>query len=215
MAMPPIMEKLLNLQKKVDELEAWRYMRIGGVVDVTAPDLPLENCMWADGSLALFDLWPELKAKYEKGGFSGLLLPYNCSDEDKKTYPLKWVPDSANPTGLFVPRLIGLFARYCGGHATRVGAYNIQGVPDITGYISIGFTNGQVATFGPSGALSTGGHIVGLYGGGSISDSTTGHTGGIVFTASKVSPIYGASGGVMPMSFEAPIALYLGRATEV
>ena len=24
MAMPPIMEKLLNLQKKVDELEAWR-----------------------------------------------------------------------------------------------------------------------------------------------------------------------------------------------
>lgn len=215
MAMPPIMEKLLNLQKKVDELEAWRYMRIGGVVDVTAPDLPLENCMWADGSLVLFDLWPELKAKYEKGGFSGLLLPYNCSDEDKKTYPLKWVPDSANPTGLFVPRLIGLFARYCGGHATRVGAYNIQGVPDITGYISIGFTNGQVATFGPSGALSTGVHIVGLYGGGSVHDPTTGHTGGIAFTASKASPIYGASGGVMPMSFEAPIALYLGRATEV
>ena len=77
MAMPPIMEKLLNLQKKVDELEAWRYMRIGGVVDVTAPDLPLENCMWADGSLALIDLWPELKDMYEKGGLSGHLLPYN------------------------------------------------------------------------------------------------------------------------------------------
>lgn len=107
------------------------------------------------------------------------------------------------------------FARYCGGHATRVGAYNIQGVPDITGYISIGFTNGQVATFGPSGALSTGGHIVGLYGGGSAHDPTAGHHGGIIFAASRVSPIYGASGGVMPMSFEAPIALYLGRATEV
>ena len=113
MAMPPIMEKLLNLQKKVDELEAWRYMRIGGVVDVTAPDLPLENCMWADGSLALFDLWPELKAKYEQGGFSGLLLPYNCSDANKAAYPLKWVPDSAKPTGLFIFRLTGLFARYC------------------------------------------------------------------------------------------------------
>ena len=130
MAMPPIMEKLLNLQKKVDELEAWRYMRIGGVVDVTAPDLPLENCMWADGSLALFDLWPELKAKYEKGGFSGLLLPYNCSDEDKKTYPLKWVPDSANPTGLFVPRLIGLFARYC-GHGEQVGSYHRDEIRNI------------------------------------------------------------------------------------
>ncbi len=133
MAMPPIMEKLLNLQKKVDELEAWRYMRIGGVVDVTAPDLPLENCMWADGSLALFDLWPELKAKYEKGGFSGLLLPYNCSDEDKKTYPLKWVPDSANPTGLFVPRLIGLFARYCS--ATTAGKHNPAGLPEAAGGI--------------------------------------------------------------------------------
>lgn len=56
---------------------------------------------------------------------------------------------------------------------------------------------------------------MGLYGGGSISDSTTGHTGGIVFAASKVSPIYGASGGVMPMSFEAPVALYLGNPAQI
>ena len=88
MSMPAFARRVIDLEKKMEIVEAWRYMRIGGVVDVTAPDLPLENCMWADGSLALFDLWPELKAKYEKGGFSGLLLPYNCSDEDKKTWLL-------------------------------------------------------------------------------------------------------------------------------
>ena len=120
MSMPAFARRIIELEKKVEIFEAYRYSRIGSVVDVTAPDLPLENCMWADGSLALFDLWPELKAKYEKGGFSGLLLPYNCSDEDKKAYPLKWVPDSAKPTGLFVPRLNGLFARYCGSNGAGV-----------------------------------------------------------------------------------------------
>ena len=130
MSMPAFARRIIELEKKVEIFEAYRYSRIGSVVDVTAPDLPLENCMWADGSLALFDLWPELKAKYEKGGFSGLLLPYNCSDEDKKAYPLKWVPDSANPTGLFVPRLIGLFARYC-GHGEQVGAYHRDEIRNI------------------------------------------------------------------------------------
>ncbi len=215
MSMPVFARRIIELEKKAEVFEAYRYSRIGGIVDVTAPDLPLENCMWADGSLALFDLWPELKAKYEKGGFSGLLLPYNCSDANKAAYPLKWVPDSAKPTGLFVPRLNGLFARYCSGDATRVGAYNIQGVPDITGYISIGFYEGQVGTFGGGGAISTGGSILGMYGGGSAHDPTAGHHGGIIFAASRVSPIYGASAGVMPMSFEAPVALYLGNPAHI
>ena len=134
-------------------------MRIGGVVDVTAPDLPLENCMWADGSLALFDLWPELKAKYEKGGFSGLLLPYNCSDEDKKTYPLKWVPDSANPTGLFVPRLIGLFARYCGGE--NAGKHGIDTGRALYGQTVWGDTIGGLGVWGQmSGAFSSTGNKI-------------------------------------------------------
>lgn len=131
MGMPAFARKIMELEKKVEIFEAYRYLRIGGIVDVTAPDLPLENCMWADGSLALFDLWPELKAKYEKGGFSGLLLPYNCSDADKAAYPLKWVPDAANPTGLFVPRLTGLFARYCTG--TGAGGYHRDEIRNITG----------------------------------------------------------------------------------
>ena len=119
-------------EKSLVALEAWRQAMIGTPMPMAGTTLP-HGFMWADGSLALFDLWPELKAKYEKGGFSGLLLPYNCSDEDKKAYPLKWVPDSANPTGLFVPRLNGLFARYCGSNGA--GAY--QADPVQTGMTGI------------------------------------------------------------------------------
>ena len=213
MAMPPIMEKLLNLQKKVDELEAWRYMRIGGVVDVTAPDLPLENCMWADGSLALFDLWPELKAKYEKGGFSGLLLPYNCSDEDKKTYPLKWVPDSANPTGLFLPRLTGLFARYCG--ETEAGKLNKPGLPNAEGLLvgygdrtafSMDVTNGVFeALFDPLHP-----HV-----GPAEFDDRFPAAWKVKFSLAKGNAIYGTSDTVMPLSTALPIALYLGRTAQI
>ena len=212
MAMPPIMEKLLNLQKKVDELEAWRYMRIGGVVDVTAPDLPLENCMWADGSLALFDLWPELKAKYEKGGFSGLLLPYNCSDEDKKTYPLKWVPDSANPTGLFVPRLIGLFARYCGG--SGAGKYNPAGLPEAAGGI---YALDGYELLVANSVKTTDGFRVKTYNSGQASpgSSQSMAIAEIEFWASGCNSIYGSSHTVMPPSVDLPVALYLGRSTEI
>ena len=212
MAMPPIMEKLLNLQKKVDELEAWRYMRIGGVVDVTAPDLPLENCMWADGSLALFDLWPELKAKYEKGGFSGLLLPYNCSDEDKKTYPLKWVPDSANPTGLFVPRLIGLFARYCA--ATTAGKHNPAGLPEAAGGI---YTADGYELLVANNVATTDGFRIKTGSAGQASPGTGQNIAitQIEFWASGCNSIYGASHTVMPPSADIPVALYLGRPAQV
>ena len=209
MAMPPIMEKLLNLQKKVDELEAWRYMRIGGVVDVTAPDLPLENCMWADGSLALFDLWPELKAKYEKGGFSGLLLPYNCSDEDKKTYPLKWVPDSANPTGLFVPRLIGLFARYCSGEGA--GAYHRDEIRNITG--TFGAVHGGNKAQIDSGTTATGAFYQTWNNseGQAVSNDNSANT-IVTLNVSRVVPTGSEN---VPPHYGQPVALYLGRPAEV
>ena len=159
MSMPAFARRIIELEKKVEIFEAYRYSRIGSVVDVTAPDLPLENCMWADGSLALFDLWPELKAKYEKGGFSGLLLPYNCSDEDKKAYPLKWVPDSANPTGLFVPRLIGLFARYCGEE--NAGKHGVDTGRALYGQTVWGDTIGGLGVWGQmSGAFSSTGNKI-------------------------------------------------------
>lgn len=209
MSMPAFARRVMELEKKVKVFEAYRYMRIGGVVDVTAPDLPLENCMWADGSLALFDLWPELKAKYENGGFSGLLLPCDCSDEDKTTYPLKWVPDSPNPTGLFVPRLIGLFARYCaGGKAGKYGADTGRGY------------DGWVSSI--AGELDTGLHIEGDLTPvksnfrQAVEQTTISNTSdGFRVNLSSAWGLTHTGSEFAPAHYHQPIALYLGRSAEI
>ena len=35
MSMPAFARRVIDLEKKMEIVEAWRYMRIGGVVDVT------------------------------------------------------------------------------------------------------------------------------------------------------------------------------------
>ncbi len=212
MSMPAFARRIIELEKKVEIFEAYRYSRIGSVVDVTAPDLPLENCMWADGSLALFDLWPELKAKYEKGGFSGLLLPYNCSDEDKKTYPLKWVPDSANPTGLFVPRLNGLFARYCGGE--NAGKHGIDTGRALYGQTVWGDTIGGLGVWGQmSGAFSSTGNKIARPVR-SYPVTTEDYDSFLRFDAAA---LWGDHAGneFTPEHYLQPIALYLGNPAQV
>lgn len=103
-----------------------------------------------------------------------------------------------------------LFARYC--TQTGAGGYNAPGVPNILGSCAIGMPDGQVATFAYSGAVSTFGTIVGLYGGGIINRDTTG---GVSINASHSSAVYGASVTVMPSSINTPIALYLGTHAEI
>ena len=212
MSMPAFARRIIELEKKVEIFEAYRYSRIGSVVDVTAPDLPLENCMWADGSLALFDLWPELKAKYEKGGFSGLLLPYNCSDEDKKAYPLKWVPDSAKPTGLFVPRLNGLFARYCGGE--NAGKHGIDTGRALYGQTVWGDTIGGLGVWGQmSGAFSSTGNKIARPVR-SYPVTTEDYDSFLRFDAAA---LWGDHAGneFTPEHYRQPVALYLGNPAEV
>lgn len=206
MSMPAFARRIIELEKKVEIFEAYRYSRIGGIVDVTAPDLPLENCMWADGSLALFDLWPELKVKYEKGGFSGLLLPYNCSDEDKKAYPLKWVPDSANPMGLFVPRLIGLFARYCASDSA--GKYAPDMGRQLLAYADLPVTIDVSWAFAPTG------QIEGFVPGG-VEVGEKNRYSAFKLDASLVWGAEHSGAEFAPVHYAQPVALYLGRAAQV
>lgn len=113
-------------EKSLVALEAWRQAMIGTPMPMAGTTLP-PGFMWADGSFASFAVYPELKAKYERGGFAGMLLAYDASEADIAAYPGKFKPDADNPTGLFVPRLNGLFARYCrqageaGGYVTDKG----------------------------------------------------------------------------------------------
>ena len=199
-------------EKSLVALEAWRQAMIGTSMPMTSTTLPA-GFMWADGSFAAFAAYPELKAKYDAGGFAGMLLAYNASEADIAAYPGKFKPDAANPTGLFLPRLEGLFARYCA--SSGGGKYNKPGAPNISGSCCIGFTNGQQGTFYHSGAISAAGYVVGMFGGGSIHDPTAGHQGGIKLNAAASSAVYGASATIMPASVETPLALYLGRAAEV
>lgn len=116
-------------EKSLVALEAWRQAMIGTPMPMAGTTLP-PGFLWADGSFAAFAAYPELKAKYEAGGFAGLLLAYDASEEDVAAYPGKFKPDAANPTGLFVPRLTGLFARYC-GQGEQAGAYHRDEIRNI------------------------------------------------------------------------------------
>ena len=67
--------------------------------------------VWANGDLALFADWPELKKIYDAGGFAGMLLAYNANSATIAANLGKWRPNAANPTGLYVPKLSEQFFR--------------------------------------------------------------------------------------------------------
>ena len=186
-------------------LEAWRQAMIGTPMPMASTTLP-PGFMWADGSFASFATYPELKAKYDAGGFAGMLLPYTAQEGNISAFPGKFKPDAANPTGLFVPRLNGLFARYCSSEGA--GRYNMPGIPDITGYVRA--AQGPFYEF--SGAFR-GGYV------NRVNQPASAVPGDkyedFHFAASRISAVYGASTTVMPPSVEALIALYLGRSAQV
>ncbi len=192
-------------EKRFTALEAWRQAMIGTPMPMTSTTLPA-GYMWADGSLASFAIYPELKAKYDAGGFEGMLLAYDATEADMAAYPGKWVPDADNPTGLFVPRLNGLFARYCGQEGA--GGYNKPGLPNVTGVLDYG-------VHGPSAWTTAGCVLVGQYLSSQYAATTKAPGVRFAIDASKSNTVYGASDTVMPASWESPVALYLGRAAEV
>lgn len=90
--------------------ETFRLSMIGVPRYWRSTTLP-ENHVWANGDLALFTDWPELKRVYDTGGFTGMLLAYNASAATIAANLGKWRPNAANPTGLYVPKLGDQFFR--------------------------------------------------------------------------------------------------------
>ena len=107
------------------DAEKWRKSMIGSLVPMTSSTLP-EGFGLPDGSLFLFEDYPELKEKYDAGGFNGMTLEANASAEDKAAWVGKWVKHPQG-LGLYAPRLQGLFLRNAGSE----GAYNAPGLPNI------------------------------------------------------------------------------------
>ena len=91
-------------------LNNFRKSMIGMSFPFPSTTLP-EGFVWADGSLILFEDYPEVKEKYEAGGFDGMLLAWGADEETIAAKLGKWRPNAATPTGLFVPSLGGQFSR--------------------------------------------------------------------------------------------------------
>ena len=106
-------------KKALDYGEAFRLSMIGVPRFWRSTSLPAGH-VWANGDLALFADWPELKKVYDGGGFNGMLLAYNANAATIAANLGKWRPNAANPTGLYVPKLGDQFFRAWTGAGSRV-----------------------------------------------------------------------------------------------
>ena len=123
------LDQLWNAIQKLfstSDAEKWRKAMIGSRVPIAVSTLP-GGFGKPDGSLFLFEDYPELKEKYDAGGFNGMLLEANASAENKAAWVGKWVKHSEG-IGLYAPRLSGLFLRNGGGPDTSLGAYQQDAV---------------------------------------------------------------------------------------
>ena len=200
-----IISGLLNLsarlQAELAEQEFLRKLSIGCPKFWRSTTLPA-NHAYPDGSLILFDDWPEFKAVYDAGGFAGLVMPWDADAATQAANLGKFRPNAANPTGLYLPLHGGqFFCAWALGQSADAGAWNAPGLPNVTGsfggvnftgYPTGAFTGGTATAFASTAQMNAERQIVTL-------------------DASRVSPVYGASATVMPPSVNIPVIFYLGR----
>ena len=120
-------------KKALDYCEALRLSMIGVPRYWRSTTLPAGH-VWANGDLALFADWPELKKIYDAGGFAGMLLAYNANSATIAANLGKWRPNAANPTGLYVPKLSEQFFRgWTGGTSEKVGSWQTDTGRELNG----------------------------------------------------------------------------------
>ena len=121
---------------RVTASEAFRLSMIGVPRYWRSTTLPAGH-VWANGDLALFTDWPELKKIYDAGGFAGMLLAYNANSATIAANLGKWRPNAANPTGLYVPKLGDQFFRgWTLGVNREAGSWQGDTIREITGLVA-------------------------------------------------------------------------------
>ena len=185
-------------KKSVDYTEALRLSFIGVPRYWRSTTLPVGH-VWANGDLALFADWPELKKIYDAGGFAGMLLAYNANSATIAANLGKWRPNAANPTGLYVPKLGDQFFRaWTGGSTEDAGAWHSDETRNITGQ----FNTTDCAVGGASGVFATSGT-------GTRAPQTETVSNTIVtFDASRVVPTGPEN---VPVHVLQPVIIYLGN----
>ncbi|GKG94192.1 hypothetical protein CE91St38_22000 [Desulfovibrionaceae bacterium] len=159
---------VLSVIKKADaaveRLEVLRKLTIGAPKFHRSTVLPDDHA-WPDGSFIEFDDWPEFGEVYEQGGFTGLVMPWDADTEEQAANLGKYRPNSANPTGLYLPLHGGQFFRaWVLGADGMAGAWGSDAVRNIVGKIGA-IPHGGVSVAGVSDAFYEDGTAVGWQGG--------------------------------------------------
>lgn len=190
----------------VDETKGLRRLLNGTILTVNANTQgfvnKLKTAVTSYPSLACTeDEWQEISSTSVGGQCGKFVLNY---DTDETTVVSVRLPKIIMP----VQGLTDM---------TKLGELVEAGLPNIEGTIAVGFAEGQQATFAGTGALKETKYLIGLFGGGSMSDQTTGHKGGITLDASLSNEIYGNTTTVQPEQVQYPyfIQIATGLETEV
>ena len=195
---------------RVTASEAFRLSMIGVPRYWRSTTLPAGH-VWANGDLALFADWPELKKIYDAGGFAGMLLAYNANSATIAANLGKWRPNAANPTGLYVPNLSEQFFRAWTGSVGSAGTHHDAGLPEISGAFGVRGTmiidNSIIEANGAFRITETSYDV--NYASFQVSSNLSSQ--GCTFYASRNNVIYGSSPTVMPASVNLPAILYLGE----
>ena len=189
-------------KKALDYCEALRLSMIGVPRYWRSTTLPAGH-VWANGDLALFADWPELKKIYDAGGFAGMLLAYNANSATIAANLGKWRPNAANPTGLYVPNLSEQFFRAWTGRSREAGSWATDQMRAITGVGAEGLTDAAAhitGAFFSSYAVKVGGFV-------GATETSAVYACANAFDSSRVVP----TGPVtVPPHVWQPIILYLG-----
>lgn len=209
-----IISGLLNLserlQAELEEQEFLRKLTIGCPKFWRSTTLPA-NHAWPDGSFVEFEDWPEFGEVYEQGGFAGMLMPWDADAATQAANLGKYRPNSANPTGLYLPLHGGQFFRaWVLGQERAAGSWGRDEIREIEGTLQrlpqpqAGYVWSSSSV---TGAFSTDNDSIfstsTMAGVDSISSPTK-----VLFKASDVVP----TGPVnVPQHIWQPVILYLGR----
>ena len=193
---------------RVTASEAFRLSMIGVPRYWRSTTLPAGH-VWANGDLALFADWPELKKIYDAGGFAGMLLAYNANSATIAANLGKWRPNAANPTGLYVPKLGDQFFRaWTSGAGREAGSWQSDAIRELSGRIDL---SRMGSAYTSEASPSTGvlqiekDALPGLLTSNSASEFWM--WGKASFSASRVAPTAEEN---RPLNIALPVVLYLG-----
>ena len=189
-------------------LNNFRKSMIGMSFPFPSTTLP-EGFVWADGSLILFEDYPEVKEKYEAGGFDGMLLAWDADEETIAAKLGKWRPNAATPTGLFVPNWGGQFSRaWVPDDVTDAGSSAPDTGRGLTGSWVTGWEDGYVPTIQTTGALYLRSFSAAQRQGTTIITVTQPFQ--VLFDASRVWGEEHTGQAFAPAHIQQPYAIYLG-----